>query len=90
MTRRINPANYEKFFASITLGANATIAMIQTDGTMLVRYPRIDQMVGQKFPNAPLLQLVFGAAHRRSGCWFRSMARIGSAPQHPCNISRAS
>jgi diguanylate cyclase (GGDEF)-like protein/PAS domain S-box-containing protein len=58
MTRRINPANYEKFFASIALGAHATIAMMHTDGTMLARYPRIDAKIGQKFPNAPLLQLV--------------------------------
>jgi len=58
MTRRINPANYEKFFATIILGSGATIAMMHTDGTMLARYPRIDQMIGQKFPNAPLLQLV--------------------------------
>jgi diguanylate cyclase (GGDEF)-like protein/PAS domain S-box-containing protein len=82
MTRRINPANYEKFFASIILGANATIAMMHTDGTMLARYPRIDQTIGQKFPNAPLLQLVLnrgGAQVLRLLSPIDNADRLGSA-----------
>jgi diguanylate cyclase (GGDEF)-like protein/PAS domain S-box-containing protein len=58
MSRRIDPVNYERFFASLTLGEGAAIAMFHRDGTMLARYPHIDSMIGQKFKNAPLLHKV--------------------------------
>ena len=58
MTRRINPINYEKFFASVALGTGAAISMFQADGTMLARYPRVDEQIGQNFAKAPLLQRV--------------------------------
>ena len=58
MTRRINPVNYEKFFASIALGKDATISMFQTDGTMMARYPHIDEPIGQDFSSTPLLQRI--------------------------------
>jgi diguanylate cyclase (GGDEF)-like protein/PAS domain S-box-containing protein len=58
MSRRIDPVNYERFFASLTLGEGAAIAMFHRDGTMLARYPHIDSMIGQKFKNAPLLHQV--------------------------------
>jgi len=55
MTRRIDPANYEKFFASIALGNGATISMFHNDTTLLARYPRAETLIGQKFKNGPLL-----------------------------------
>jgi PAS domain S-box-containing protein len=58
MTRRIDPVNYEKFFAPVALGTGASISMFHTDGTMLSRYPRVDELIGQNFANAPLLQRV--------------------------------
>src|SRR6195952_5725561 len=58
MTRRINPANYEKFFASIALGSGATLCMFNNDGTLLTRYPRVESMIGLNFKNAPLLERV--------------------------------
>jgi diguanylate cyclase (GGDEF)-like protein/PAS domain S-box-containing protein len=58
MTRRIDPANYERFFASVAMGAGAAISMFHTDGTLMARYPHVDQMVGQKFKSAPLLERV--------------------------------
>src|SRR5882724_13267954 len=58
MTRRINPVNYEKFFASVTLGTGAAISMFHADGTLLARYPRVDDLIGQNFAKAPLLQQV--------------------------------
>jgi diguanylate cyclase (GGDEF)-like protein/PAS domain S-box-containing protein len=58
MTRRIDPANYEKFFASVAIGMDAAISMFHADGTLLARYPHVDQVVGQKFTTAPLLQRV--------------------------------
>ncbi len=58
MTRRIDPVNYEKFFAPVALGTGASISMFHTDGTMLSRYPRVDELIGQNFANAPLLRRV--------------------------------
>jgi len=58
VTRRIDPVNYEKFFASIALGTSATISMFHGDGTMLARYPSADELIGQNFAKAPLLQRV--------------------------------
>ncbi|MEH2493962.1 diguanylate cyclase (GGDEF)-like protein/PAS domain S-box-containing protein [Bradyrhizobium sp. AZCC 1678] len=58
MTRRINPVNYEKFFASVALGTGAAISMFHADGTLLARYPRVDELIGQNFAKAPLLQQV--------------------------------
>jgi PAS domain-containing protein len=58
MARRIDPINFEKFFASVALGEGAAIAMFHRDGTMLARYPHADRMVGKKFSKAPLLHKV--------------------------------
>jgi len=58
MSRRIDPVNYERFFASLTLGEGAAVAMFHRDGTMLARYPHIDAMIGKKFENAPLLHKI--------------------------------
>jgi diguanylate cyclase (GGDEF)-like protein/PAS domain S-box-containing protein len=58
MTRRINPDNYERFFASVALGTGATISMFHADGTMLARYPRVEELIGKNFSSAPLLQRV--------------------------------
>ena len=56
MARRIDPANYEKFFASVALGPGAAISMFHGDGTMLARYPHVEEMIGKKFKSAPLMQ----------------------------------
>jgi diguanylate cyclase (GGDEF)-like protein/PAS domain S-box-containing protein len=58
MTRRINPADFQKFFASVAIGTGAAISMFHTDGTLLARYPYVDRMIGQKFRSAPLLERV--------------------------------
>ena len=58
MTRRIDPANFEKFFASVTLRNGAAISMFHRDGTMLARHPHVDSMIGQNFKSAPLMSKV--------------------------------
>jgi diguanylate cyclase (GGDEF)-like protein/PAS domain S-box-containing protein len=66
MTRRIDPANYEKFFASVALGEGAAISMFHRDGTMLARYPHADSTIGQKFTTAPLLNKVLTEGGRQT------------------------
>ena len=58
MARRIDPANFEKFFASIALGKGAAISMFHRDGTLIARHPHIETMIGKKFANAPLVSSV--------------------------------
>ena len=55
MARRIDPANFEKFFASVALGKGAAISMFHRDGTMLAHYPHNKAMIGQNFKTAPLM-----------------------------------
>ena len=66
MTRRIDPAHFEKFFASVALGNGAAISMFHNDGTMLARYPHANSIVGQKFRNAPLLSKVLTEGGRQT------------------------
>jgi hypothetical protein len=60
MTRRIDPANYEKFFATVALGEGTAIALLHADGTLLARYPHADEMIGQKLNDAPLMKEILG------------------------------
>src|SRR6185437_6830102 len=50
--------SYEKFFASVALGHSAAISLFHADGTMLARYPHIDELIGKKFKSAPLMKQV--------------------------------
>jgi diguanylate cyclase (GGDEF)-like protein/PAS domain S-box-containing protein len=54
--RGIEPANFEKFFASVALGPGAAIAMHHRDGTLLARYPHVDEMIGKNFRTGPASQ----------------------------------
>ena len=53
ISRGIEPANFEKFFATLALGPDATVAMHHRDGTLLARYPHIDAMIGKNFNHGP-------------------------------------
>ena len=66
MARRIDPANFEKFFASVALGKGAAISMFHRDGTMLARYPHAEAMIGQKFKTAPLVSKVLAKGGRQT------------------------
>ena len=52
----IELAYFERFFASLSLGADAAIAMFNRDGTLLARYPRVDSMIGRNYKSGPLFQ----------------------------------
>jgi diguanylate cyclase (GGDEF)-like protein/PAS domain S-box-containing protein len=56
--RGIEPANFEKFFASLALGEGAAISMYHSDGTLLARYPHVDSMIGMNFWNGPVHQQI--------------------------------
>src|SRR5450432_1662077 len=58
ISRGIEPATFEKFFASVALGDDAAIAVFHRDGTLLARYPHLDAMIGQNFADGPFFQLL--------------------------------
>jgi len=60
--RGIEPASFEKFFASLSLGDDAAISMFHRDGTLLARYPHVDSMVGQNFRDGPIFHNVLAKA----------------------------
>jgi diguanylate cyclase (GGDEF)-like protein/PAS domain S-box-containing protein len=84
MARRIDPVNFEKFFASVVLGEGSAISMFHRDGTMLARYPHADSMIGQKFKTAPLLQRILtygGQQTLRVQSPVDNQDRLGSAAE---------
>jgi diguanylate cyclase (GGDEF)-like protein/PAS domain S-box-containing protein len=84
MSRRIEPSNYEKFFASLPLGEGATVSVLHRDGTMLARYPHIESMMGQRFTNAPLLQKILefgGEQTQRATSPVDGKDRLGAAAE---------
>ncbi|TPQ33610.1 diguanylate cyclase [Bradyrhizobium guangdongense] len=54
--RGIEPANFEKFFSSVTLGEGATISMLHRDGTLLARFPHLDDVMGRNYRNGSRIQ----------------------------------
>ena len=54
--RGIEAINFEKFFATVALGPDASIAMHHSDGTLLARYPHVADMVGKNFKTGPATQ----------------------------------
>ncbi|HWZ08653.1 MAG TPA: cache domain-containing protein, partial [Bradyrhizobium sp.] len=84
MGRRIDPATFEKFFASVALGEGAAISMLHRDGTMLARHPHVESMIGQNFSSAPLMVGVLdqgGHASRREQSPVDGQDRLASAAQ---------
>lgn len=82
MARRIDPRHFEKFFATVALGEGAAISMFHRDGTMLARYPHVDEMIGQKFRGALLLNKILTEGGRqtlRLQSPVDGMHRLGSA-----------
>jgi diguanylate cyclase (GGDEF)-like protein/PAS domain S-box-containing protein len=65
--RGIEPASFEKFFATVALGSSAAIAMHHRDGTLLARYPHLDDLIGKNFRTGADSQLaVFDLPHTTS------------------------
>jgi len=58
IVRRIDPANFEKFFASVVLGQGGAISMFHRDGRLIARHPHVEEMIGKKVPNASLANRV--------------------------------
>jgi diguanylate cyclase (GGDEF)-like protein len=58
ISRGVEPAHFEKFFASLALGDGAAISMFDQNGTLLARHPHNDELIGRSFKGGALLELV--------------------------------
>ena len=56
VTRGVEPMEFEKFLASVTLGDNSAIAIVHRDGTLLARYPVIAERFTKEPSSGALLQ----------------------------------
>jgi diguanylate cyclase (GGDEF)-like protein len=63
VARGMSPANFEMFFESLTLGEGSAISMLHRDGTMMARYPHVEEMMGRNFSSAPMQQLLTRQDH---------------------------
>ncbi|SDS14315.1 bifunctional diguanylate cyclase/phosphodiesterase [Bradyrhizobium canariense] len=64
VTRAITPATFEKFFESMAVSDGTAISLYHSDGTLLARYPHVEEMIGTKFGNGPVhLQILAESDH---------------------------
>jgi diguanylate cyclase (GGDEF)-like protein len=63
VTRSMEPANLEKFFESVSLGNGSTVSLLHRDGTLLARYPHVQEMIGRNFRTAPVQKLLSRVDH---------------------------
>jgi diguanylate cyclase (GGDEF)-like protein/PAS domain S-box-containing protein len=83
VTRGIATDSFEKFFAPLALGKDAVISMFHRDGTMMARYPHIDDLIGRNFSDGPFLQVLSNADHgnARKKSIVDGQDRLGSVRQ---------
>ncbi len=65
--RGFEPANFEKFIASVALGKDAAVSMVHRNGTLLARFPHNDALTRENFRNGPLMQRVLSRDGTTSG-----------------------
>jgi diguanylate cyclase (GGDEF)-like protein/PAS domain S-box-containing protein len=64
VARGVEPAQFERFFSTVTLARGSTIAMHTLQGTLLARYPHVEKMLGRNFRSGPpRQQMVFELDH---------------------------
>jgi diguanylate cyclase (GGDEF)-like protein len=81
LSRRIDPESYGKFLQAMTLGQGASITMFHADGTVLVRYPHVDGLIGRKVKDATLLKAILQKGGQQTARFISPidhLERIGS------------
>ena len=80
--RGIEPAHFEKFFASVALGNDASISMVHRDGTLLARYPHNESIIGHNFKSGPMFQRILSQGGTATGVFnspLDGQDRLGAA-----------
>jgi diguanylate cyclase (GGDEF)-like protein len=81
VTRGIATASFESFFAPLVLGGDAVISMFHRDGTLLARYPHLDDLIGKNFSHSPLFDVLASADHGNTRGMVDGRERLGSVRQ---------
>jgi diguanylate cyclase (GGDEF)-like protein/PAS domain S-box-containing protein len=63
VSRGMSPANLESFFESVALEKGSAISLSHRDGTLLARYPHVEQMIGRNFRTTSVHQVLSKADH---------------------------
>ena len=61
VTAAIELESIEQFFATITLGADSSIALFHSSGELLVRHPHVEPLIGRVIPKSVVATLAAGA-----------------------------
>ena len=80
--RGFEPANFEKFFASMALGKDATVSMVHRNGSLLARFPHNEALTGENFSGGSLMRRVLSEGGTISGIFTRPFdgeERLGAA-----------
>ena len=80
--RGVEPAHFEKFFASVALGTDASISMVHRDGTLLARYPHNESMIGRNFKKGPMFERILSQGGTTAGLFkspLNGEDRVGAA-----------
>jgi diguanylate cyclase (GGDEF)-like protein len=92
-TRGFSPEKFESFFSSIALGKDATVSLHHRDGTLLARYPHVEEAIGTNFrkgtsPGTRLLDSGHGTAQLVSPVDGRErLAAVQSLSRFPLTIA---
>jgi hypothetical protein len=71
----VSPDYFRAIFAKLTAGeGNSSIALVRTDGVVLVRYPGADQIPAGIIPTRPLMKDI--AAGRHDGLDVRTSGSV--------------
>jgi PAS domain S-box-containing protein len=52
----LDPAHFEALYRTLDLGRHSSISLFLRDGTLLVRYPPDETLIGRSFAESPVLQ----------------------------------
>jgi diguanylate cyclase (GGDEF)-like protein len=63
VARGVSPANLEGFFESLEFGKDAAISLLHRDGTLLARYPHVENMIGKNLASPPVSAILSKAGH---------------------------
>ncbi|MGJ5180339.1 bifunctional diguanylate cyclase/phosphodiesterase [Bradyrhizobium oligotrophicum] len=67
INRSLEPANVERFFASVALGPDARISMMHRNGTLLAQHPHHEAMIGRNFRDAPIFRQILAQDGNTTG-----------------------
>jgi diguanylate cyclase (GGDEF)-like protein/PAS domain S-box-containing protein len=82
VARAITPNRFESFFASMALSEGTAISLYHSDGTLLARFPHVEEMIGTRFQNGPVHRQVLSKTDHgtiRETSPIDSVDRIASA-----------